>query len=397
MAGNTTISTMAVKLVGEVRDYETKMQQASRVTRESAGSITSSLNGAARGTRTFNEAQNLVARTSRLTGMRLQQAGYQVQDFFVQVGSGTSAMRAFTQQAPQFLGVFGPAGAIAGAALAIGAVVTQIVMAGRETNKSAAALKTYAEYARELHQEMEKVRFANLQPTAQKDELLAQIKARKEEIRALLVANNELKEAQKQLPAVQQSIANRSGNLGGVAITPGLGPDIRDHQGEIDTNLAKIAQAQIEMQKLQARVEELTNVEADKAADEAKKKLDEMRSSAEAIIQRNLTPLEKFNQAIKELDVLSERRLLTATQYNREVERLQAELNKAVQKQNIEPTSDRFRQLGLLTDPLRKTGPTQQETEEKKQTTILEQIKTILERTPLQPNERLTQGALWLA
>ena len=35
---------MAVKLVGEVRDYETKMQQASRVTRDSAASISGSLN-----------------------------------------------------------------------------------------------------------------------------------------------------------------------------------------------------------------------------------------------------------------------------------------------------------------------------------------------------------------
>lgn len=55
-----------------------------------------------------------------------QQAGYQVGDFAVQVGGGTSAMQAFGQQAPQLLGglaVFGGAmgavGAIAGTAVAI--------------------------------------------------------------------------------------------------------------------------------------------------------------------------------------------------------------------------------------------------------------------------------------
>ena len=49
----------------------------------------------------------------------LQQAGYQVGDFAVQVANGTSKMQAFGQQAPQLLQIFGPVGAIAGAAVAI--------------------------------------------------------------------------------------------------------------------------------------------------------------------------------------------------------------------------------------------------------------------------------------
>lgn len=47
------------------------------------------------------------------------QIGFQIQDFAVQVGSGTSAMQAFGQQAPQLLGAFGKWGAFAGAGLAI--------------------------------------------------------------------------------------------------------------------------------------------------------------------------------------------------------------------------------------------------------------------------------------
>jgi hypothetical protein len=50
----------------------------------------------------------------------LQQAGYQVGDFAVQVQSGTNVAVAFGQQMSQLLGVFGPAGAIAGAGVAIG-------------------------------------------------------------------------------------------------------------------------------------------------------------------------------------------------------------------------------------------------------------------------------------
>ena len=49
----------------------------------------------------------------------LQQAGYQVGDFAVQVANGTSKMQAFGQQAPQLLQIFGPIGAVVGAAVAI--------------------------------------------------------------------------------------------------------------------------------------------------------------------------------------------------------------------------------------------------------------------------------------
>lgn len=49
----------------------------------------------------------------------VQQLGYQVGDFAVQVGSGTSALTAFAQQGSQVLGFLGPWGAVAGAALAV--------------------------------------------------------------------------------------------------------------------------------------------------------------------------------------------------------------------------------------------------------------------------------------
>ena len=49
----------------------------------------------------------------------LQQAGYQVGDFAVQVANGTSKMQAFGQQGSQLLGIFGPFGAVLGAVVAI--------------------------------------------------------------------------------------------------------------------------------------------------------------------------------------------------------------------------------------------------------------------------------------
>lgn len=52
-----------------------------------------------------------------------QQAGYQIQDFIVQVQGGQSALVALSQQGSQLLGVFGAGGAVAGALLTIGTVI----------------------------------------------------------------------------------------------------------------------------------------------------------------------------------------------------------------------------------------------------------------------------------
>lgn len=49
-------------------------------------------------------AQRQLATTSNAARAGLQQAGFQVQDFFVQIAGGTSAMRAFSMQAPQLIG-----------------------------------------------------------------------------------------------------------------------------------------------------------------------------------------------------------------------------------------------------------------------------------------------------
>ncbi len=49
----------------------------------------------------------------------LQNVGYQIQDFAVQVGAGTSATQALSQQLPQLLSGFGLVGALAGTAAAI--------------------------------------------------------------------------------------------------------------------------------------------------------------------------------------------------------------------------------------------------------------------------------------
>ncbi len=58
----------------------------------------------------------------------LQQAGYQVGDFFVQIQSGQSALVALGQQGSQLAGIFGPTGAVIGGLLAVGTAIATIIM-----------------------------------------------------------------------------------------------------------------------------------------------------------------------------------------------------------------------------------------------------------------------------
>lgn len=60
-------------------------------------------------------------------GQAVGQAGFQIQDFAVQVQAGTSALTALSQQGSQLLGVFGTGGAIAGAALTVGILAAQLI------------------------------------------------------------------------------------------------------------------------------------------------------------------------------------------------------------------------------------------------------------------------------
>jgi len=74
----------------------------------------------------------------------LQQTGYQVGDFAVQVGGGTSMLQAFGQQGSQLFGIFGAGGAILGAVIAIVAAL------GNAYLKSTDQVKDFSEEVDEL-------------------------------------------------------------------------------------------------------------------------------------------------------------------------------------------------------------------------------------------------------
>lgn len=87
----------------------------------------------------FNvETYKAQQRTKRFASVGLQQVGYQVGDFAVQLQGGANMAVAFGQQMSQLLGIFGAAGAIAGAGVAIATAFIAPLIQSRKAAKEAA-------------------------------------------------------------------------------------------------------------------------------------------------------------------------------------------------------------------------------------------------------------------
>lgn len=129
MSGSTRAITLNLSVAGadklqqDLRNLGTAGEDALR--RLEAAVMRSSSSGA--GLPRLSAQTSEVANGFRDMTPRIQSAGYQLQDFAVQVQGGTSAMTALSQQGSQFLGAFGPAGAIAGAILTVGILAAKLL------------------------------------------------------------------------------------------------------------------------------------------------------------------------------------------------------------------------------------------------------------------------------
>ena len=83
------------------------------------------------GTRALESIGTVSART----GQNLQNAGYQVSDFFVQVAGGTAPTRALAQQLPQLLQGFGLLGVAASVVIAALPSLWSLFSSGAEDTK----------------------------------------------------------------------------------------------------------------------------------------------------------------------------------------------------------------------------------------------------------------------
>lgn len=117
------------------KQYESTLERIA--TAEHAGIISAQLAARARSQAADTLAGfDRVGQSASKAGYQIQNASYQVGDFFVQVAAGTDATRALAMQLPQLLGGFGMWGAVAGAVAAIMGALVPLLWAGSAEAKT---------------------------------------------------------------------------------------------------------------------------------------------------------------------------------------------------------------------------------------------------------------------
>lgn len=136
----------------------------------------------------------------------MQQAGYQVQDFIVQVQGGQSALVAFSQQGSQLAGAFGPGGAVIGAIIALGSIIAGTLITSLNGGKNAMdALKDAAEA-------MDKVINVSINGVAALSDKYAYLAKTNAEV-ATLMRNQALLEYNEAINKIPKAISDASSSL----------------------------------------------------------------------------------------------------------------------------------------------------------------------------------------
>lgn len=141
----------------ETRKLWAAQVQAKVAANSLAYSLGSSSGGAAAAVNALNRGQQAGSKAASRFGLIMQQSGYQVQDFAVQVAGGQSALVAFSQQGSQLLGIFGAAGAIAGAVLSVGVLGVRMLGLGDATKKAKVEVESIRESFLRLEETRKKV------------------------------------------------------------------------------------------------------------------------------------------------------------------------------------------------------------------------------------------------
>ncbi|WP_424974268.1 hypothetical protein [Dinoroseobacter sp. S124A] len=128
------IASLAVEVGADIRPLRNEMAKGAQAVRGFSET-------ARRASRGYSTEITQANKSSRNFALGVQNAAFQVGDFAVQVGGGTSAVRAMSQQLPQLLGGFGVFGAVAGAAVAIvGPLAQSLLDTGDNADEAAEKL-----------------------------------------------------------------------------------------------------------------------------------------------------------------------------------------------------------------------------------------------------------------
>lgn len=136
----------------------------------------------------------------------MQQAGYQVQDFIIQVQGGQSALVAFAQQGSQLAGAFGAGGAVIGAVIALSSVVAGALITSLNGGKNA------IDSLRDAAETMEKVITISQNGVAALSDKYAYLAKTNAEV-ATLMRNQALLEYNEAINKIPKAISDASSSL----------------------------------------------------------------------------------------------------------------------------------------------------------------------------------------
>lgn len=201
-------------------------------------------------------------KSSKRTGRSMQNFGFQIADVAVQAEMGTSALRILGQQGSQFLASMGPAGALGGAVLAIGAGLASWALNVKDTAKETKILAERLEETKRIIQESA--------DAAKADERRAKL------LRIQRMDSEEIAEATKRRLDLEDKIDEITNN----ATKSGLGIEERNRQIRAVTKVyeEEVALAQQAADKKRIAARDAT----DKELNDLKDKVDE-----EAAIERS--------------------------------------------------------------------------------------------------------------
>lgn len=215
MAGEQNAGSIVYEVSADVAPLLQGGRQASKALEQMEGSLNRSVDQ-------FKKLDTQVSATAKGVsgGLRngFQQAGYQIQDFIVQVQGGQSALVAFSQQGSQLAGAFGPGGAVLGAVIALSTVIAGTLISSLNGGKSAIdSLKDAAE-------EMDKVITISQSGVAALSDKYANLARTNAQV-ATLLRNQTILEYNQAIAKISKAISDASDSFisFGTKITSALG------------------------------------------------------------------------------------------------------------------------------------------------------------------------------
>lgn len=265
----------------------------------------------------FHRAQGRAAsafqagsRSASRFGVLTQQAGYQVQDFAVQVAGGQSALVALSQQGSQMAGFFGPTGAIIGAALSVGVLTAQLIKATSATQETTLKFKDQYEALQDLIKARRELDIFN-RPGAEPNYLSFDVSTAEKSVDA----------AQKQLDAANAAneLASRAGStmgVGGWLLGKFISEDASKATQAITEADAALKRAILAQERYTRKVED--QIEANRLAglsetqkyEEARTAAQRMRETGDGDIleyQKLIGQIEEYERALKKITTENQR------------------------------------------------------------------------------------------